>query len=250
MNRDREGAGDTAGAFASRRWPPAGVVTCAVTRSLTVAVHLDRVSGRNMDRYWFFTWRTYGTWLPGRAGFVGEYVTTDGLRVTDNRYGDPAGPAMPLAAYSAFIRNQPAVFLSGAQAAIVFEQLVETAAYRGRVLDAVAILTDHIHLVFGTPADPDQDKMLDDWKTYASRVLNRHAGWKAPAPRPVWWARDGSKRILKTPANRAGAIRYVRDQHDPLRLWVSDAATQVLAEYSKDVWVEPGELGEPGEPRP
>jgi hypothetical protein len=28
-----------------------------------------------VDRYRFFTWRTYGTWLPGENGFVGYYRT-------------------------------------------------------------------------------------------------------------------------------------------------------------------------------
>src|SRR5947209_816005 len=31
-----------------------------------------------MDRYWFLTWTTYGTWLPGDArGFVGRVWSAD-----------------------------------------------------------------------------------------------------------------------------------------------------------------------------
>ena len=48
------------------------------------------------DRYWFFTWRAYGTWLPGRAGFVGYYHTDDGRRVIDNAPGEPTTDAIPL----------------------------------------------------------------------------------------------------------------------------------------------------------
>ena len=190
-----------------------------------------------MDRYWFFTWRTYGTWLPGEGGFVGNYVSDAGLRVKDNRYGDLAGPAMPaLAAYASEELTQPPVYLSKSQADRICDQVHETASYRKRSIDAVAIMSDHVHLVFGTPGDPDPGDMLEDWKAYASRSLNRQLGWAPPTPRPVWWARGGSKRILKTTANRAGAIRYVRDQHTPLVLWLSKDSVNLLAAYPSEAW--------------
>jgi hypothetical protein len=192
-----------------------------------------------MDRYWFFTWRTHGTWLPGEEGFVGYYVTSDGLRVTDNRFGDLAGPALPaLAQYAAKAMVQSSVYLSQPQAQRLLEQFHETANYRGRVISAVAILADHVHIVFGTPGDPSPDKMLNDWKVYASRALNRIAGWVPPAPQPAWWARGGSTRILKNVARRVGAIRYVRDQENPLVLWLNDEASQLLATYPDEAWVD------------
>jgi REP element-mobilizing transposase RayT len=197
-----------------------------------------------MDRYWFFTWRTYGTWLPGEEGFVGKYVTKDGQRVTDNRHGDLAGPAMPaLAGYAAEQMTHPPVYLTHPQAERLLDQFHETARYRGRVIDAVAILSNHIHMVFGTPGDPNPDELLEDWKVYASRALNRLIGWAPPNPRPVWWARGGSKRITKTVARRAGAIRYIQDQETPLVLWLSDEATQLLATYPDEAWADA--LGEP-----
>ena len=197
-----------------------------------------------MDRHWFFTWRTYGTWLPGETGFVGNYVTQNGQRVSDNRYGELAGPAMPaLADFASEVMTQPPVYLVKTQAERLFDQLQETARYRGRIIDAVAIMTDHIHLVFGTPGDPDQDEMLEDWKVYASRALNRHAGWTPPTPRPIWWARGGSTRVLQATINRTSAIRYVRDQENPLVCWLSDEAAQLLATYPAEAWADL--LGEP-----
>ncbi len=199
-----------------------------------------------MDRYWFFTWRTYGTWLPGEGGFVGEYVTDSGVRITNNQYGELAGPAMPaLAQYAADIMNQRPVYLTDLQAMRLVDQLHETARYRGRVIDAVAIMPDHVHLVFGVLGDPDPDKMLEGWKVYASRALNREAGWAPPTPRPIWWARDGSKRILKATKNRVGAIRYIRDQENPLVVWLSDEATHLLATYPDEAWADSH-----SEPRP
>ena len=41
-----------------------------------------------MDRYWFYTWQTYGTWLPGEDGFVGYYHSQHGRRVIDNVPGE------------------------------------------------------------------------------------------------------------------------------------------------------------------
>ena len=71
-----------------------------------------------------------------------------------------------------------------------------------------------MHLVFNAPGDPDPDRMLVDWRAYASRALN------CVDRRPVWWARDGSTRPLKSTAARLNAIRYVRDQIGPLALWL------------------------------
>jgi REP element-mobilizing transposase RayT len=116
-----------------------------------------------------------------------------------------------LAEFASSSLKQRPVYLSQPQADRLFDQFRETAHYRARVIDAVAVLADHIHLVFGTPGDPEPDDMLEDWKTYASRALNRLIGWRPPAARPIWWARGGSKRILKADVNRAGAIRYVRN---------------------------------------
>ena len=45
-----------------------------------------------------------------------------------------------------------------------------------------------LNLVFGVPGDPDPSAMLRDWKSYASRALNR-SGAKPNAPR--WWADQG-----------------------------------------------------------
>jgi REP element-mobilizing transposase RayT len=149
----------------------------------------------------------------------------------------------PLEEYARELLTVPPVHLSGEQAGKVILQLQETARFRGREIDAIAVMTDHVHLVFGTPGDPDPSEMLEDWKTYASRALNRLIGWAPPASRPIWWVRGGSTRILKKPARRADAIRYVLSQEHPLVVWVGSTASQLLQEH-------PTEVGFIGEPRP
>lgn len=178
-----------------------------------------------MDRYWFFTWRTYGTWLPGDDGFVGYYHTPDGRRVIDNVPGEPATDAVPpLARYAREAMTGEPVLLTASQADALLGQLHETAAYRSWKIDAVAVMVNHLHLVFGVPGDPDPSAMLQCWKSYASRALNR-LGPKPNAPR--WFADGGSKRPLPADENRIGAIRYVRDQSGPLLIWLSDEARRL-----------------------
>jgi len=180
-----------------------------------------------MDRYWFFTWRTYGTWLPGDHGFVGYYRALTGDKVSDNEVdGDFAEPIPALAAYAARLLKSEPVSLTLEHARILLPQFHETAQVRGWQIDAVAILTTHVHIVFGVPGDPDPSKMLGDWKSYGSRSLNRSLG-KRPGE---WWADNGSKRPLKTDFRRWAANRYVRDQENPLLVWLSNEAQLLLAD--------------------
>jgi REP element-mobilizing transposase RayT len=145
-----------------------------------------------MTRTWFFTWRTYGTWLPGDDGFVG-YFRDSGKRKILNAPAEEFAPSMPaLAKYARSLMPADAVQLTRAQAETVFVQMNETAAVRQWTIDAVAILPTHIHVVFRVPGDPDPSHLLRDWKSYASRALNR------THRRNDWWAERGSMRPIKT----------------------------------------------------
>jgi REP element-mobilizing transposase RayT len=181
-----------------------------------------------MERYWFFTWRTYGTWLPGEDGFVGYHHNPDGQRVIENVPGEPpAGPIPRLELYAREAMQGEPLFLTAAQAEILWRQLQETAAYRKWEIDAVAVMVNHVHIVFGVPGDPEPSCMLRDWKSYASRALNR------AEVRPLgerWWADGGSTRPVKTDERRLAAIQYVRDQTDPLLVWLSPVARALLGE--------------------
>ena len=77
------------------------------------------------------------------------------------------------------------VALTREQAEAVLSQFHETAAYRGWGIDAVAVMVNHIHLVFGVAGDPDPSEILKSWKSYASRASTR-LGPKPTAPR--WFA--------------------------------------------------------------
>jgi REP element-mobilizing transposase RayT len=171
-----------------------------------------------MDRYWFLTWRTYGTWLPGdERGFVDPVLDEQGHRVIHNLPGTPIDADNPrLRKYSQEIMRGTEVYLNSDQAAALLEQFQETARHRNWQLLAVAILPNHVHLIAGVNGDPDPASLLRDFKSYGSRRLTR--SWSIPASK-TWWAESGSRRILKTDEYRLQAMLYIRNQSGALLTW-------------------------------
>ncbi|HEY1186546.1 MAG TPA: hypothetical protein VGE74_02765 [Gemmata sp.] len=178
-----------------------------------------------MERWWFLTWRTYGTWLPGEGGFVGFYRHANGSRHIDHGVGELT--TEPIPALANYARNrlvQAPVLLDTTRAAPLFAQLRETVTHRGWAMDALAILPNHVHLVLGVNGDPRPGHLLRDLKSYGSRALNA-----AGPARTKWWAERGSTRFLKDPEARARAVWYTRNQEKPLLVWLSGEATRLSA---------------------
>jgi len=167
--------------------------------------------------FWHLTWRTYGTRVPGEAGFVGNYRTPGGARVTDNAYGTPTTPAMPaLAEYARGIQLRDAILLDGVRAERLLAQLLETCRHRAWTPQIIAILMDHIHLAIALPVGIDGDAAMGNLKADASRALNR---MDAKSGKRQWWARGGSARVLQDERYRKNAGEYIGGQEDPLLLW-------------------------------
>jgi REP element-mobilizing transposase RayT len=174
-----------------------------------------------MDRYWFLTWRTYGTWLPGdERGFVDPVVDEDGKCVIHNVPGTPLdADNHSLWKYSKEIMKGAPVCLTAEHAPVLLKQFQETAAYRRWQLVTVAVLANHVHLIVGVPGDPDPADLLRDFKSYGSRSLNRR--WGTPA-NGSWWSESGSRRRLKSEEHLQAAIQYVLQQEIPLLIWQAD----------------------------
>ena len=171
-----------------------------------------------MDRYWLLTWTTYGTWLPGdRRGFVSPVRQDDGTHVIHNVPGTPVDSEMPdlEQAMRQSMKGRP-IRLTQEQATVVLDQFHETVAYRGWQLLAAAVMANHVHLVVGVPGDPEPERMLHSFKSYASRALNKR--WQRPR-NGTWWTSSGSKRKLPDERAVIGAVRYVLDQEYPLAVW-------------------------------
>lgn len=176
-----------------------------------------------MDRCWFLTWTTYGTWLPGDArGFVGPVWDDEKDRlVIHNQVGTDFDRNMPALAKASQqkLKCSP-IYLNVAQAECVAKQFEETARYRQWRLWAYAVMRNHVHLCLGVPGDPEPENILRDFKAYASRSLNKH--WSRPAS-GTWWTESGSKRkVPLTDEDVASVVKYIREQEFPLIVWTWD----------------------------
>ena len=172
-----------------------------------------------MDRYWLLSSTTYGNWLPGDSrGFVSNVRDGPGPEVRHNAPGeviDADMPGLERAAHAAL--KCPPIRLTLEQARAVLNQFRETAAYRGWLLLAAAVMANHFHAVVGVEGDPEPSDLLRDLKSYAGRVLNKR--WGKPAS-GTWWTESGSKQKVR---NLLGAVEYVRDQPFALAVYVAES---------------------------
>lgn len=176
---------------------------------------------------WLITSTTYGTWLPGDArGFVGRVwdarpddPATESLRVKHNVIDTPYDRDIPgLHEKSRALMKGNPVFLSVEQADVVLTQFQETAAHRGWKLHAGSAMANHFHLVVTAPAEVLTDEILRDFKSYASRALNKRCSKPSSG---TWWTASGSRRRLPDSHAVVAAIRYVLEQYRPLARWLN-----------------------------
>ena len=172
------------------------------------------------DRYWLLTWTMYGNWLPGdKCGFVSNVRDGDGPEVRHNIPGTEYDKDLPSLEEAARINliGDP-IRIQSEQAEVLLQQFQETAKFRNWKLLAVAIMSNHCHVVLGVPGDPDPRTLLQGLKSYGSRALNRK--WKKPLS-ATWWTESGSKRKLPDDTAVLAGIKYLIDQEYPLVLWTT-----------------------------
>lgn len=171
-----------------------------------------------MDRHWLLTWTMYANWLPGDArGSVTTIKGDEPKRIRPNHPDTPYCESMPGIYESARrLALGASIHLTKDQAFVVMSQFQETASFRGWNLLAAAIMANHVHIVVGVSGDPDPATLLKDFKSYASRALNKQ--FEKPES-GTWWTEGGSRRKLPDEAAVAAAIRYVLDQEHPLVVW-------------------------------
>lgn len=97
---------------------------------------------------------------------------------------------------------------------LVLAAIREHCDYRGWVLHAAHVRSNHAHLVVS--ADETPELILGQVKAYASRALNRAQGQRQPR-----WSYHGSTRYLWEPKHVAMAVDYVACQQGyPMALYV------------------------------
>jgi hypothetical protein len=139
---------------------------------------------------YLITFTTYGTRLPGNPrGRVDR---------RQNKYGMPFPPAQQyLETKIETCLRCPPYTLDALRRPLVLTAIQEACTYRGRVLEAAHVRTNHNHCVVGAQADPEF--VLNTLKSYASRKLNRA---ELEPHRTRRWTRHGSMKYLWSEADK------------------------------------------------
>jgi REP element-mobilizing transposase RayT len=96
---------------------------------------------------------------------------------------------------------QPSYEMDAQRRRIVLEAICNVCAFRGWNLHAVYVRARHVHVVVTGAQTPE--RMMNDFKAYASRALNK-AGLDNPERKR--WTRHGSTRYINNESYLAAAI--------------------------------------------
>lgn len=157
---------------------------------------------------YLITFACYGCHLHGaESGSVDR---------THNVHRTPVLEAdFPRATAGSGLMDQAPYNLDEVRRGVVLAAIQEECTHRGWSLLAAHVRSNHVHAVVGAEVAPE--RIMGDFKVYASRRLNR---MKVDEPGRKRWARHGSTRRLWKPQNVSAAIRYVvDDQGEPMAVF-------------------------------
>jgi REP element-mobilizing transposase RayT len=163
---------------------------------------------------YLITFTCYGTWLHGK----------DPVSV-DRKHKVPRTPFVaPHRKREESERrrmDQPPYELDAPRRQVVLNAIREVAEYRGWDLYAAHVRTTHVHVVVGA-ASVRPEKIMNDFKAYASRGLNKAGYENAERKR---WTRHGSNPYLWEARDVEAAVHYVlHEQGEPMAVF--DATDQ------------------------
>jgi REP element-mobilizing transposase RayT len=152
----------------------------------------------------------YGAHLHGdEAGSVDRLHNQAGTRPIA---GDPGRVKLERR-----LMDQPPYIMNQVRRDAVLAALLERSSHRGWNLLAAHVRENHVHVVIA--ADVLPQRIMNDLKSYASRVLNRLEIDESDRKR---WARHGSTRWLAEAESVVTAIRYVVEkQGDPMAVYLA-----------------------------
>jgi REP element-mobilizing transposase RayT len=97
--------------------------------------------------------------------------------------------------------------------ALVRDAIVKVCKFRGWVLYALHVRTNHVHGIVDAEVSPS--RIFNDWKAYATRSLGD--------PGRIHWSRGGSARRIQTPSGLTRAMHYVlHKQGELMQVYWSD----------------------------
>ncbi len=149
---------------------------------------------------YFLTWHTYGTWLQGE-----DQGSVDREHAA---YGEGFAPASPAGRAVARDRMvQSPVTLDETARTAVQDAVIEVCCHRDWRLLVLHVRSTHVHCV--VHADIPVDKIMADFKAYATRRLRRE-GCFGKADKV--WAVHGSTRYLWQEDQAHAAVAYTVDR--------------------------------------
>jgi REP element-mobilizing transposase RayT len=153
-------------------------------------------SNERIPQGYLITFRSYGTWLHGRAGSVDRF---------HNRYETPKlDRNNKRIEYNARLLKHPPVSFNGRERTAILAALKETSRIRKWDLWAANIRSNHVHLVVSGPEKPE--RIMNAFKANATRTMCESGCWlREESP----WARGGSNRYLWNERGMQNAIAYV-----------------------------------------
>ena len=155
---------------------------------------------RKIPLAYFITFTCYGTWLHGddRGSVDNEHNVFDTPFVEANT-----------AKHDAMRKKmkEPPLVLTEEQRVLIAAVTAEVCAFRNWILHEHNVRSNHVHVVVSGDADPD--KIMKDFKAYATRRLCESG--ELERIRTVW-TEGGSTRYLWTEPSLSAAMEYVRNQ--------------------------------------
>jgi len=159
---------------------------------------------------YLITFACYGHHLHGsESGSVDREHNTPGtpILIVDSARAAAEKERMDQALYNLDEVRRDAVLLA----------MQEVCAHRGWSLLAAHVRSNHVHAVVEAEVPPE--RVMSDFKTYASRRMNRMG---LDEPNRKRWARHGSTRWLWKPQHVSAAIQYViAEQGDAMSVFES-----------------------------
>ena len=160
---------------------------------------------------YFITFVTYGAWLHG-----------DERGSVDRHQNIPGTPRLPADAgrnkQARARMTSPPFQMDAAQRDAVLAAILDVCRYRGWWAHTVHVRSQHTHAVVSGQATPE--KIMNDFKAFASRALNRLTTAEGEAER-----RDRNKQVAPTQNVARPAVRPVADARGSDEL--ARAATRV-----------------------
>ena len=172
---------------------------------------------------YFITFTCYGTWLHG-----------DERGSVDDEHNAPGTPVLqPDSRRCARERDElagPPYLLDQPRRQVTLDALCEIARRKGWLLHAAHVRSNHVHLVVTAGGPPE--RVMNDFKTVASRCLNREFLAERNRKR---WTRHGSTRYLWTEDAVAEKVYYVlHEQGEPMeRFPIAEPSLPPRAEPSR-----------------